>query len=326
MDRRRFIALLSGVAFWPLTAGAQQKEVPVIGYLGAGAPDPAGPFLAAFRQGLRETGYVDGQNLAIEYRWVEGHYDRLRGLADDLVRRKVRVLVAMGGTPTIMAAKGATSTIPIVFLGGTDLVADGVVASFARPGGNITGISIMAAELNQKRLDLLSELVPQARGFALLVNPRNPTAKHVIEDLQAVAKAKGLRLDILNAVTEEDINAAFSSLGQRREDGVVVAADPFFNSRREHLVGLASRHAVPAIYEWREFAVAGGLISYGASQTDLFRQVGVHVGRILAGARPADLPIEQPIKFELVINMKAAKALGLAVPQSLLVRSDEVIE
>lgn len=326
MDRRSFIALFSGAALWPLRAGAQQNAVPVIGYLGAGAPDLAGPFLAAFRQGLTETGYVDGKNLAIEYRWADGHYDRLPGFAADLVQRKVDVLAAMGGTPTIMAAKDATSTIPIVFLGGGDLVADGVVASLARPGGNVTGISIMAVELNEKRLDLLTELVPRAGGVALLINPSNSFAKRAIGDLKAAAEAKGLRLDVLSAVSESDIDGAFSGLGQRHEDGVLVAADPFFNSRREHLVALASRHAVPAIYEWREFVVAGGLISYGASQADLFRQVGGHVGRVLAGTKPTDLPIEQPTKFELVINLKTAKVLGLTVPQSILARADEVIE
>jgi putative ABC transport system substrate-binding protein len=311
---------------WPLPTRAQQTHLPVVGYLSGAFPEPAGPFVSAFREGLNETGYVDGQNLAIEYRWAEGHYERLPSLADDLVQRKVDVLAAMGGTPTILAAKGATATIPIVFLGGGDLVADGVVASYARPGGNLTGISIMAAELNEKRLDLLSELMPQAKGFALLINPSNPAAKRFVEDVRAAAKGKGLRLDLLNAETESEINAAFSSLGSRHEEGLVVAADPFFNSRREQLIALASSHAIPAIYEWREFAVAGGLMSYGASQTELFRQVGMQVGRVLAGSKPANLPVEQPTKFELVINLKTAKALGITVPQSLLARADEVIE
>ena len=326
MQRRHLLTLLGGSTLvWPFSTRAQQNHLSVVGYLSGAFPEPAGPFVVAFRQGLNETGYVEGEKLAIEYRWAEGHYERLPALAEALVERKVDVLAAMGGTPTILAAKGATATIPIVFLGGGDLVADGVVASFARPGGNLTGISIMAAELNGKRLDLLSELIPQAKGFALLTNPSNPATKRLISDMHAAARIKGLRLDLLNAETEGQIDAAFLTLGDRREDGLVVAADPFFNSRREQLVALASRRSIPAIYEWREFAVAGGLMRYGASQMELFRQVGTQVGRVLAGAKPADLPVEQPTKFELVINLNTAKALGLTVPQSLLARADEVI-
>jgi putative tryptophan/tyrosine transport system substrate-binding protein len=327
MKRRAFIALLGAAsAIGPFAVCAQQKAMPVIGYLSAGLPGPAAPFVAAFRRGLSETGYVDGQNVAIEYAWAEGNYDRLPGLAADLVNRKVDVLAATGGTPTIMAAKGATSTIPIVFLGGGDLVADRVVTSLARPGGNLTGISLMAIELNEKRLDLLSEIVPQASVIALLANPNSPSAKRMIGDEQKAARVKGLRLNILNAGSDSEIEAAFTSVAQQRAGALVVMADPFFNSRRERLVALASRYAVPAIYEWREFAEAGGLISYGPSQVDLFRQVGAYCGRILGGANPADLPIQQPTKFELVINLKTAKALGLTVPQSLLARAEEVIE
>ena len=327
MKRRDFVKVVgAGALVWPRSIRAQQKPVPVVGYLSGGFPEPAKSFVAAFRKGLRETNYVDGQNVAIEFRWAQGQYDLLPGLAEDLVKRKVDVLAAMGGTPTIIAAKGATSSIPIVFLGGVDLVADGMVASLARPGGNITGISIMAFELNGKRLELLSDLVPKAEHFALLINPSNPTAKRVVEEVQANARAKGLRLNVLNASNEHDIDAAFSDLGRQRESGVIVAADAFFNSRRNQIVALASHQSLPAIYEWREFVAAGGLISYGASQMDLFRQVGVHVGRVLAGANPADLPIEQPTKFELAINMNTAKALGLAVPQSIIARADEIIE
>ena len=327
MKRRTFIAFLGGAAgTWPFAVRAQQKARPMIGYLSGGLPGPAAPFVAAFRRGLIETGYVDGQNVAIEYGWAEGHYDRLPGLAADLVNRKVDVLAAMGGTPTIMAAKAASSTIPIVFLGGGDLVAEGVITSFARPDANLTGISLMAVELDEKRLDLLSEAVPEASVIGLLANPTNPSTKRMIAEVQKAARVKGLHLNILNAGGDNEIDAALTTFAEQRAGALVVAADPFFNSRRERLVALASRYAVPAIYEWREFAVAGGLISYGPSQSDLFRQVGAYCGRILAGAKPADLPIQQPTKFELVINLKTAKALGLTVPQSLLLRADEVIE
>ena len=282
--------------------------------------------MAAFRQGLSETGYVEGQNVAIEYRWAEGRYDRLPALAADLVGRKVDVIVTSGGDPAALAAKNATSTIPIVFTVGGDPVAAGLVASLARPGGNLTGVSILAVELMPKRLELLSELVPQARVIALLVNPNNPNAERIMRDVQEAARAKGVQLHILKAGTESEIDAAFASLVQLQAGALVVGADPFFNSRREQLVALAARHAVPAIYEWREFAAAGGLISYGASLTAAYRQVGIYAGKILKGAKPADLPVQQPTTFELVVNLKTAKALGLTVPPSILARADEVIE
>jgi putative ABC transport system substrate-binding protein len=281
--------------------------------------------VAALRQGLSENGFVEGQNLAIDYRWAEGRYDRLPALAADLVARKVDVIVASAGTG-IAAAKGATSTIPIVFFGGGDLVAAGLVASLGRPGGNLTGISIFGRELNPKRLDLVSEVVPQAGVIALLVNPNGPSAELTMRDVQEAASAKGLQLHILQASTESEIDAAFISLVERQAGGLVVGSDPFFNSRREQLVALAARHAVPAIYEWREFAAAGGLISYGPSITDTWRQVGIYAGRVLKGAKPADLPVQQPTKFELVVNLKTATTLGLTVPQSILARADEVIE
>jgi putative ABC transport system substrate-binding protein len=325
MRRRELLLFLGGAMTAARALRAQQKAMPVIGYLGNISPGAAAPYLAAFHQGLSETGYVEGQSLAIEYRWAEGGYDRLPALAADLVARKVDVVVA-SATPGIAAAKGATSTIPIVFLGGGDLVAEGLVASLARPGGNLTGISIFGNELNPKRLDLLSELVPHAGVIALLVNPNNSNAGRTVKDVQEVARAKGVQLHILKAGTESEIDAAFVTFVQLHAGALVVGSDPFFNSRREQLVALAARHAVPAIYEWREFAEAGGLINYGPSLTGTWRQVGVYVGRILAGAKPADLPIQQPTTFELVINLKTAKALGLAVPPSILARADAVIE
>jgi len=327
MRRRDFIIFLAGaMAAWPLAARAQQKATPVIGVLNTGSPGPStAPFIAAFRQGLSEAGYVEGQNLAIEYRWAEGHYDRLPALAADLVGRKVDLIMA-SSPPSALAAKSATSTIPIVFRSGADPVGDGLVASLARPGGNLTGISNLADELTAKRLELLSELVPQARLIALLVNPNNGTAEHVIRDMQEAARIKELQLHILKAGTESEIDAAFATLVQQHASALVVGGDPFLTGRREQLVALASRHAVPSIYAWREFTASGGLISYGASLTAALRLVGIYAGKILKGAKPADLPVEQPTRFELVINLKTAKELGLTVPQSMLMRADEVIE
>jgi putative ABC transport system substrate-binding protein len=326
MRRRDFITFLAGgITMRPLAAHAQQKAMPVIGFLSSLSPGPSAPFTAAFLEGLSETGYVDGKNVAIEYRWAEENYDRLPALAADLVGHKVDVIVTVGGGVVALAAKNATSTIPIVFSGG-DPVALGLVASFARPGGNLTGFSILTGELSPKRLALLSELVPQAKVIALLVNPNRPIAKRIIGDVQEAARAKGVQLSVLNASTEGEIAAAFAALVQLQAGALVVGNDPFFNNRREHLVALASRHAVPAIYEWREFAVAGGLISYGTSLTSVYRQHGGYTGKILKGAKPADLPVQQPTTFELVVNLKTAAALGLTVPQSLLARADEVIE
>ncbi len=326
MRRRELILLLGGAATaWPLVARAQQKAMPVIGYLGTNSPGPVASPLAAFRQGLSETGYVEGQNLAIEYRWAEGSYDRLPALAADLVGRKVDVIFA-ASTVAALAAKNATSTIPIVFFSGGDPVADGLIPSLARPGGNLTGVSGLVTDLHPKRLELLSDLIPQAKVIALLVNPTNAGAERVIRGVQEAARAKGVQLPILKASTEAEIDAAFASLVQLHAGALVVGSEPFLNSRREQLVALASRHAVPAIYQFRESAVAGGLISYGPSVTAAFRLVGTYTGKILNGAKPADLPVEQPTKFELVVNLKTATALGLTVPQSLLARADEVIE
>ena len=325
VTRRELIALVGGVAACPLAAGAQQKAMPVIGFLSGSSPGPFAPNLAAFRQGLSEAGYVEGQNVAIEYRWAERRYDRLPALAADLVGRKVDVIVAPSGTPSALAAKSATSTIPIVFSVG-DPVGDGLAASLARPGGNLTGVSILAVELTPKRLELLFELVPQAKVIALLVNPTHSTTERITRDVQEKARVKGVQLQILKAISESEIDAAFATLVQLQAGALVVQADPFIDSRREQLVALASRHAVPAISAFREFAASGGLISYGPNLTSAFRQLGTYAGKILNGAKPADLPVQQPTTFELVINLKTAKALGLTVPQSLLARADEVIE
>jgi putative ABC transport system substrate-binding protein len=323
MKRRDLLLLLGGVmtAARPLRA---QKAMPVIGYLNG--TSPAASNLAAFRQGLSETGYVEGQNVAIEYRWAEGRYDQLPALAADLVGRKVDVIATSGGDDSALAAKAATSTIPIVSVIGGDPVATGLVASLARPGGNLTGVSFLTAELMPKRLELLSELVPQAAMLALLVNPNNPRTEGRIKDMRQAAFTKRVQLEVLKAGAEGEIDAAFALLPQLQAGALIVQADPFFAARREQLVALTARHRIPAIYEYRGFVDAGGLISYGASLAAVNRQVGAYVGRILAGAKPADLPVQQPTTFELVINLKTAKALGLTVPQLLLATADEVIE
>ncbi len=326
MRRRELLFLLGGAMTAARALRAQQKAMPVLGILGISPPGPFAPFVAAFRQGLSETGYVEGQNVAIEYRWAEGHYDRLPALATDLVGGKVDVIAALGGPPAARAAKSATSTIPIVF-GSGDPVGEGLVASLARPGGNLTGVSVLTVELMAKRFELLSDLVPLAGVIALLVNPNDANAaEQITRDVQEAARQKRVQLPILKAGTESEIDAAFASLAELHAGALVVGADPFFDIRREQLVALASHHAVPAIYQWREFAEAGGLISYGTSLTAAFRQVGIYAGRILKGAKPADLPVEQPTRFELVVNLKTANALGLAVPPSILARADEVIE
>jgi putative tryptophan/tyrosine transport system substrate-binding protein len=325
--RREFLVGLCTALVWPFAARAQQKAMPVIGFLDIGSPGPGAPYLAAFHQGLSETGYVEGQNLAIEYRWAEGHYERLPALAADLVGRKVDVIAASGGGQNaVVAAKSATSTIPIVAVMGNDPVATGLVTSLARPGGNLTGVSFLVVELVPKRLELLSELVPQARVVALLVNPNNENTQRIMRDVQEAARAKGLQLPILKAGTENEIDAAFAALVQQQAGALVVGAEPFFTDRREQVAALAARHAVPAIYGVRENVAAGGLISYGASLNGIYRQLGIYAGRILKGAKPADLPVQQPTTFELVINLTTAKALGLTVPHSMLMRADEVIE
>jgi len=322
--RRELMLLLGGGIISARPVRAQVKPMPVIGYLGGASPGPFGPFVAAFRQGLNETGYVEGQNLAIEYRWAEGNFDRLSTLAADLVDRNVKLIATSGGPLPARAAKNATTTIPIVFVA-SDPVEQGLVTSLARPGGNLTGFSVMAIEVWPKRLELLSELVPRAKTVALLVNP-TPSVQRLVQEVQKAAVAKGLQLHTLNAANDADLETAFASLRELQADGLIVGTDPFFNSRREQIVALAAHRAVPAIFEWREFAIAGGLISYGSSLTATYRQAGVYVGKILNGAKPADLPVQQPTTFELVINLTTAKELGLTIPPSILARANEVIE
>jgi putative ABC transport system substrate-binding protein len=321
MQRRDFIALLGGFFGWPLLAHAQQKAMPVIGYLHPGSPvGQALSSLAALRKGLSEAGYIEGKNLAIEYRWAEDQYDRLPALAADLVDRKVDMIAAVGNAAR--AAKTATETTPIVFMGVGDPVGDGLVASLARPGGNLTGFSNLISELNPKRLELLSELVPQARVIALLAH----TSVYEFPRLREAAQTKGLQLTILRTGTEGQIDGAFASLAELHAGALLVVAHEFFAGRTQQLVALASRHAVPAIYPWPRIVPAGGLISYGINNSAVWRQAGIYASRILKGAKPADLPVEQPTTFELVVNLKTAKELGLTVPPSILARADEVIE
>ena len=326
MRRREVMLLLGGAMTVSPALRAQQRAIPVIGFLSGLSPGPTAPYMAAFRQGLSETGYVEGQNVAIEYRWAEGRYDRLPALAADLVGRNVDLIATGGGTSSAFAAKSATSTIPIVFCGLGDPVGEGLIASLSRPGANVTGMSLVTRELNAKRLELLSELVPRAQTITLLVNPTSSNAEQVIGDVEEAARVKGVRLNILKAAAENEFETVFASLVEPQAGALLVGSDPFFNSRRDELVALMARYAIPAMYEWREYVAAGGLISYGASLVVTYRQAATYVGRILAGAKPADLPVQQPTKFELVINLRTAKALGLSVPPSILARADEIIE
>jgi putative ABC transport system substrate-binding protein len=327
MQRRNFITLLGGAAAaWPLFARAQQPVMPVIGFLNSASPEAWAYLVTAFRQGLKEEGYVESQNVAIDYRWAEGHYDRLPELAADLVRRQVRVIAATGGATSAIAAKAATTTIPIVFTVGDDPVKLHLVASLNRPDSNATGVALLIAELGSKRLGLLRELVPNVSLIAVLLNPDSPLAKRQLNDLQEAARIIKQDIHILHANSEDELNQAFATVVRLQAGAIIVGSDPFFNSRRNQIVALAAHHRIPTIYEEHEFAVAGGLISYGTSLADGYRQAGVYVGRILKGDNPANLPVQQLTKFELVINMKTAKALSLNVPLNLQQRADEVIE
>jgi putative ABC transport system substrate-binding protein len=323
MDRRTFIgSVAGGLLAAPLAARAQKLAMPVIGFLGSASLAQWASFVAAFRQGLNETGYVEGKNVAIEFRWAEGHYDRLPALASDLVSRQVAVIFAAGGGGGAQAAKAATSTIPIVFTAG-EVVASGLVASLSHPGGNVTGVNFFTTELMPKRLQLLHELVPNATIVAFIANPGGISESRA-RKLKETARTFGLQLRLLSAANEQEIDAAFATLAQLRPGALLVDADLFFNARREQIVALAARHAVPAIYEVRDYVVAGGLMSYGASITEAYRQAGIYTGRILKGAKPADLPVLQSTTFELVINARTAKALGLTIPQSLLLRAEVI--
>jgi len=327
MKRRDFITLLGGAAAaWPLAARAQQPALPVIGYLSARSADDTAHLVAAFRRGLGEGGFVEGQNVMIEYRWAIGQYDRLPAMAAELARRPVAIFATTGGEPSALAAKAATSTIPIVFLIGGDPVKLGLVASYNRPGGNATGMNILTATMEPKRLGLLRELVPQAATIGILLNPNFQPAAGQLRDLQEAGRVIGQKLHVLHAGTDRDLDASFETIAQQRIAALVVTADPFFDTRRDKLVALAAHHAVPTIYHFREFAAAGGLMSYGIDSLETYRQVGVYAGQILKGAKPADLPVLQPTKFETVINLKTAKALGVKISDNLLSLADEVIE
>lgn len=324
MKRREFFGVVGGAVAWPLAASAQQP-MPVVGFLNGGSPEGYAPMVAAVRQGLKETGYVEGQNVAIEFGWAGGKYDRLKALASDMIRRQVDVIAATS-TPAALATKAITSTIPIVFTTGADPVELGLVASLNRPGGNVTGVSFLVNELTSKQFEMLHKLLPKDSLFGFLVNPDVAFAKSQIKDAEDAARSLGLQLLVLNAKTEDEIDAAFNTLVQRKAGGLVTISEPFLNSRRDQLVALAARHSLPTLYPVRDYVEAGGLVSYGTSIVGAYREVGVYAGRILKGEKPADLPVVRPTKLELVINLKTAKALGIEIHPQLLATADEVIE
>jgi putative ABC transport system substrate-binding protein len=327
MRRRDFISFLGGAAAaWPLAARAQQQVLPMVGVLSSASPGSPGVPVRSFQRGLSEAGYLEGRNVAIEYRWAEGQYERLPALAADLVRRQASVIVALGGIPSAAAAKAATTAIPIVFNAGVDPVTAGLAASLNRPGGNVTGVASLSVEVGPKRLQLLHEAAPAATTIALLVNPANPNLETISRDLLAAARALGLQTHVLQASTDPDLVAVAATLGQLHVDALMFGNDPFFTSRSDQLAALALRHKLPAIYQYREFTDAGGLMSYGPSITDVYRQVGIYTGRILRGEKPNDLPIQQITKLDLIFNLKTAKMLGLQISANLLALADEVIE
>jgi putative ABC transport system substrate-binding protein len=326
MKRREFIRALSGVVAWPLTARAQQPTVPVIGFLSSLSRDGSGPLIAAFERGLREVGYIPGQNLTIEYRWAAGQYERLPTLAADLIRKRVAILVTTGGEPAALAAKAASSTTPIVFNVGSDPVKMGLVASYNRPDSNATGMNILTESMEPKRLGILRELLPQTATLAVLFNPKFPPAEVQLKDIDGAARALGMKVLPFSASTEGDFEPAFQSIVQQQIPALIVATDPFFVARRSDLIALAARYSLPTVYGFRDLAVSGGLMSYGINLVDVYRQQAFYVGRILKGENVTNLPVMQPTKFDLVINLNTAKALGLAVPPTLLALADEVIE
>jgi putative ABC transport system substrate-binding protein len=331
MRRREFIplfgsAVIAPAILWPFTTRAQQSAVPVVGFLNSGSPELFTARVAAFRQGLNDAGFVEGRNVAIEYRWAQGQYDRLPALASDLVHRQVAVIAATGGIPSALAAKAATSTIPIVFVAGADPIKFGVVTSLSRPDGNLTGLTAFTSELVPKRLELLHEVVQKAATIALLVNPTNAVTEVVQRDVQEAARSLGLQLNVVHASAEPDLAKVFTTLDRLRAGALVIGTDTFFDGQSERLAALSVQHSMPTIYQTREFAAAGGLMSYGGSLTDAYRKAGVYIGRVLKGEKPADLPVMQATKVDLIINLKTAKALGIAIPASLLATADEVIE
>jgi putative tryptophan/tyrosine transport system substrate-binding protein len=326
MNRREFITLLGGATAWPLAVRAQQPAMPVVGFLNSGSSEPFVPNVAAFRRGLNENGFVEGRNIAIEYRWADGQYDRLPALAADLIRHQVTVIAASGTSAPGLAAKAATSAIPIVFQTGGDPVRDGLVTSMNRPGGNVTGVSRLSVTLEPKRLELLRQLAPKAMVIGLLANPTNPRSERVIQQMEEAARALGLRLRVLQATTEGELDSVFASLVQLGIGALLVTQEPSYNRWRGQIIALASSYSIPTMYAIRDYPAAGGLVSYDASTIEQMHQVGDYVGRILKGEKPADLPVMQPTKFEMVINLKTAKSLGLQIPDQLLAIADEVIE
>jgi putative ABC transport system substrate-binding protein len=326
MRRRDFVTLIGGAAVWPFTAQAQQSALPVVGWMSSSTDSTSVHLVAAFKRGLSEAGYVEGQTVSIEYRWAEGHYDRLPMIASELVRSQITALVAVGGTVVALAAKAATSTVPIIFVIGDDPVKAGLIGSLNRPGGNMTGVTLISAALSAKRIELLRDLKPDASTLGILINPANPNAAFDTQQAQTAIHSLGKQIVVLHAASEQALNVAFDRSAQASVEALVVSNDAFFTTQREQITALAARYAIPAIYAYREYVDAGGLISYGPSFVEIYRQVGGYTGRVLHGEKPIDLPVMQPTKFELVINLKTAKALGIKIPQGLLVAADEVIE